>query len=131
MAEIQAKAHDYKLNKGLTERFFGSAMKAPAKVFPRLLQLSNHHLEKMKRVERFKHQRSSLSAKRNEIIARFQNENDEVPNFKIKLTKIEQGRFTLGFFQQLAVNESKIDKDRTAKQQKQNQQNQGDSNDGK
>lgn len=124
LAEIQAKAHDYKLNKGLTERFFGSAMKAPAKIFPRLLQLSNHHLEKLKRVERFKHQRSFLSAKRNEILMRFQSETDEVPNFNTKLTKIEQGRFTLGFFQQMAFNESKVP-------QKQNQQNQGDANDGK
>ena len=131
LAEIQAKAHDYKLNKGLTERFFGSAMKAPAKVFPRLLQLSNHHLDKMKRSDKYKTHIKPLNEKRNEVLMRFQNETNEAPNFKTKLTKIEQGRFTLGFFQQMAFNAGKADEARIAKLQKQNQQIQGDTNDGK
>jgi CRISPR-associated protein Csd1 len=131
LAEIQAKAHDYKLNRGLTERFFGSAMKAPAKVFPRLLQLSNHHLDKMKRSEKYKKSHFFLKAKRNEVLMRFQSETDELPNFKTKLTKIEQGRFAIGFFQQMAFDASKAEESQLAKQQKQNQQIQGDTNDGK
>lgn len=126
LAEIQAKAHDYKLNRGLTERFFGSAMKAPAKVFPRLLQLSNHHLDKMKRSEKYKKSHFFLKAKRNDVLMRFQSETDEAPNFKTKLTKIEQGRFAIGFFQQMA-----FDANKAGESKKQNQQIQGDTNDGK
>ena len=104
LAEIQAKAHDYKIKTGITEKFFGSVMKSPAKVFPRLIKLSNHHLSKIKRSgksERF------LRDDRNEILSLFQTGTIDAPAFETKLDISAQGRFTIGFCQQMAFIEGK------------------------
>lgn len=48
LAEAQHKAHDYKLEgAGVAERYFGTACAAPGSVFPLLLRLNRHHLNKI------------------------------------------------------------------------------------
>jgi CRISPR-associated protein Csd1 len=54
LAAAQDKAHDYKLEgAGVAERYFGTASISPASVFPLLLRLNRHHLNKISKSERF------------------------------------------------------------------------------
>lgn len=110
LADIQAKAHGYSLKTGMTEKFFGAAMKSPQKIFPRLLELSNYYLGKIRRSEKFAKHESFLRNNRNDILVLFQGKENHPPDFKAKLTMQEQGRFTIGFFQQMAHLESEKNK---------------------
>lgn len=50
LSETQKKAHDYKLEgAGVVERYFGTASVSPASVFPLLLRLNRHHLDKIRK----------------------------------------------------------------------------------
>ena len=55
LAEAQAKAHDYQLEgAGVAERYFGTAMASPASVFPVLLKLNRHHLNNIRKSDKYK-----------------------------------------------------------------------------
>ncbi len=96
LAEAQAKAHDYKLEgAGITERYFGSAMVSPSSVFPILLKLNCHHLNKIGKSDKYKgHDRFLDEAIQNVLI--------RVNQFPRTLNMHAQGRFAIGFYQQKA-----------------------------
>jgi CRISPR-associated protein Csd1 len=101
LAEIQAKAHDYQLSgAGVAERYFGTASVSPASVFPLLLRLNRHHLDKIRKASG-----SSWNQEGNiqEILCLLSP--DAVgapPQFPRHLNLQAQGRFAIGFYQQKA-----------------------------
>ena len=97
LAEAQAKAHDYKLEgAGVTERYFGTAMASPASVFPILLKLNRHHLNKISKSDRYKGHERFLDKDIQDVITKF----DQFPR---TLDLHAQGRFAIGFYQQKAA----------------------------
>lgn len=106
LAEIQAKAHDYHLSgAGVGERYFGTALVSPASVFPLLLRLNRHHLEKIR-----KKSGSSWNQEDNiqGILCKFSPDAAEAPpQFPRHLDLQAQGRFAIGFYQQKAEVESR------------------------
>ena len=97
LAETQAKAHDYKLEgAGVAERYFGTAMTSPASVFPILIKLNRHHLNKIRKSDRYKgHDRFLDETIQNVLI--------KVSHFPRTLDLHAQGRFAIGFYQQKAA----------------------------
>lgn len=101
LAEIQTKAHDYKLSgAGVAERYFGTASVSPASVFPLLLRLNRHHLDKIRKTSG-----SAWNQEGNiqDVLCRFAPESAGAPpQFPRHLDLQAQGRFALGFYQQKA-----------------------------
>lgn len=81
----------------ITDRYFGSALSAPASVFARLLRRAHPHLSKLATEKRGAFYRLDESLQ--QILACFEDK-----TFPTILTLIEQGRFTLGYYQQKAAN---------------------------
>ena len=98
LAEAQAKAHDYQLEgAGVTERYFGTAMASPASVFPILIKLNRHHLNNIRKSDKYKgkgHDRFLDEA--------IQDVLTKVNQFPRTLDLHAQGRFAIGFYQQKA-----------------------------
>ncbi len=107
LAEIQAKAHDYQLSgAGVAERYFGTASVSPASVFPLLLRLNRHHLDKIRKTSgSVWNQEGNIQ----EILVRFAPEatTGAPPQFPRHLDLQAQGRFAIGFYQQKAVVEKR------------------------
>jgi CRISPR-associated protein Csd1 len=101
LAEIQAKAHDYQLSgAGVAERYFGTASVSPASVFPLLLRLNRHHLDKIRKASG-----SAWNQEGNiqEVLCRLAPEAAGAPpQFPRHLDLQAQGRFAIGFYQQKA-----------------------------
>jgi CRISPR-associated protein Csd1 len=121
LAAAQDKAHDYKLEgAGVAERYFGTASVSPASVFPLLLRLNRHHLNKISKSERFAGHERFLQEQIQNILALFQpGQPGTPPAFPRTLDLQAQGRFALGFYQQSAEDDaarkaSKSDKPETA-----------------
>ena len=115
LAEAQAKAHDYKLEgPGVAERYFGTAMASPASVFPILLKLNRHHLNNIRKSDKYKGHDRFLDEATQEVLTK-------IYPFPRTLDLHAQGRFAIGFYQQKAA-------DRVAREAaKQNENNnQGD-----
>lgn len=89
LEKIQLEATDVKLNRTIKDAYFSSASSRPALIMPRLIDLSNYHLRKLKegRVIYF----SKLI---NEIMGKIK---DSLPT---NLSIMEKGEFQLGYFQQ-------------------------------
>jgi CRISPR-associated protein, csd1 family len=89
LEKIQLEATDVKLNRTIKDAYFSSASSRPALIMPRLINLSNYHLRKLKegRVIYF----SKLI---NEIMGKIK---DSLPT---NLSIMEKGEFQLGYFQQ-------------------------------
>lgn len=89
LEKIQLEATDVKLNRTIKDAYFSSASSRPALIMPRLIDLSNYHLRKLKegRVIYF----SKLI---NEIMGKIK---DSLPT---NLSIMEKGKFQLGYFQQ-------------------------------
>ncbi len=101
LAEIQAKAHDYQLSgAGVAERYFGTASVSPASVFPLLLRLNRHHLDKIRKSSgSLWNQEGNIQ----EILCRMSPDAaDAPPQFPRHLDLQAQGRFAIGFYQQKA-----------------------------
>ncbi|MFH0726972.1 MAG: type I-C CRISPR-associated protein Cas8c/Csd1 [Pseudomonadota bacterium] len=115
LSEIQAKAHDYQLTgAGVAERYFGTASVSPASVFPLLIRLNRHHLEKIR-----KSSGSAWNQEGNiqEILSRITpDETGAPPQFPRHLDLQAQGRFAIGFYQQKANVEKLKDAARKAKE---------------
>ena len=109
LAEIQAKAHDYKLSgAGVAERYFGTASVSPASVFPLLLRLNRHHLDKIKKSPRYGGDERFLEDDIQTILTKFKPDAPtEAPEFPRHMTLQEQGRFAIGFYQQKADTEQR------------------------
>jgi CRISPR-associated protein Csd1 len=105
LAETQRKAHDYKLEgAGVAERYFGIASTSPSSVFPLLLRLNRHHLDKIRKSERYSGHERFLTEQIQSILVRFRPNSDDQqpPDFTRNLDLQAQGRFALGFYQQQA-----------------------------
>jgi len=101
LAEIQAKAHDFKLSgAGVAERYFGTASVSPSSVFPLLLRLNRHHLEKIRKASGGTwNQENNIQ----EVICKLAPDGaGTAPNFPRHLDLQAQGRFAIGFYQQKA-----------------------------
>ena len=97
LAEAQAKAHDYQLEgAGVTERYFGTAMASPASVFPILIKLNRHHLNKVGKSDRYRGHERFLDKAIQDILIK-------VNQFPRTLDLHAQGRFAIGFYQQKAA----------------------------
>jgi len=106
--ETQKKAHEYGL-KGATvaEKYFGTASTSPAYVFPYLVKLNRHHLQKIGKSAKYAGDERFLEEAIFSILARLgQSEemrrNKIAPAFPRTLDLQSQGRFALGFYQQMA-----------------------------
>lgn len=108
LAEAQQKAHDYKLEgAGVAERYFGTACSSPASVFPLLLRLNRHHLNKISKSDRYKGHERFLEDAIQQILALFRPEGSkQPPRFPRVLDLQAQGRFALGFYQQQAADDA-------------------------
>ena len=109
LAEAQAKAHEYKLEgAGVAERYFGTASVSPASVFPILLRLNRHHLNKIKKSDRFAGHERFLEDAIQGLLAKFKPPHSgQPPQFPRHLDLQEQGRFALGFYQQNAETDAR------------------------
>ena len=97
LAEAQAKAHDYQLEgAGVTERYFGTAMASPASVFPILLKLNRHHLNKISKSDRYRRPDRFFDEAIQDVLTK-------VNQFPRTLDLHAQGRFAIGFYQQKAA----------------------------
>jgi CRISPR-associated protein Csd1 len=103
-SRLQKKAHEGKLEgPGVVERYYAGASSAPGSVYPVLVKLHNHHLRKLEqggaagvRVAGFFRNRIA------EVLSRFPSDESGTPQFRQTLDLEAQGRFALGFYQQLA-----------------------------
>ena len=97
LAEAQAKAHDYRLEgPGVAERYFGTAMASPASVFPILIKLNRHHLNSIRKSDKYKGHDRFLEEAIQEV-------STKIYPFPRTLDLHAQGRFALGFYQQKAA----------------------------
>ena len=97
LAEAQAKAHDYQLQgAGVAERYFGTAMASPASVFPLLLKLNRHHLNKIGKSDNYKGHKLFLDEAIQDVMTK-------VNEFPRTLDLHAQGRFAIGIYQQKAA----------------------------
>lgn len=104
LAAAQDKAHDYKLEgAGVAERYFGTASVSPASVFPLLLRLNRHHLNKIGKSDRFGGHERFITEQIQQVVTLFKPANPGLPPvFPRTLDLQAQGRFALGFYQQQA-----------------------------
>lgn len=108
LAEAQQKAHEYKLEgAGIAERYFGTACSSPASVFPLLIRLNRHHLNKISKSDRYKGHERFLKETIQLVLALFKpEESNQPPKFPRVLDLQAQGRFALGFYQQQAADDA-------------------------
>lgn len=105
LAAAQDKAHDYKLEgAGVAERYFGTAGMSPASVFPLLLRLNRHHLNKISKSKRFAGDERFIQQQMQGVLVLFKPARPGAsPAFPRTLDLQAQGRFALGFYQQMAA----------------------------
>jgi CRISPR-associated protein Csd1 len=108
MADLQNAAHEYELEgAGVVERYYGTASSAPAGVFAVLWKLHNHHLRKLEQQgDKGQAKASAIRGRIAEIAAKFPPSGPgQSPRFPRQLSLEEQGRFALGFYQQMAADQ--------------------------
>ncbi|GHV23581.1 hypothetical protein AGMMS49959_17060 [Planctomycetales bacterium] len=105
LAETQKKAHDYKLEgAGVVERYFATAGVSPSSVFPLLLRLNRHHLNKIRKSEKWSGGERFLEEQIRTIAAKFKSCGEGCPPVFPRILDLQaQGRFALGFYQQQAA----------------------------
>jgi CRISPR-associated protein Csd1 len=105
LAAAQDKSHDYKLEgAGVAERYFGTASSSPGSVFPLLLRLNRHHLDKISKSNRFAGHERFIGEQIQGVCALFRPTKPGLPPmFPRTLDLQAQGRFALGFYQQMAA----------------------------
>ena len=108
LAAAQDKAHEFKLEgPGIVERYFGAASVSPSSVFPLLLRLNRHHLNKISKSERFAGSERFLREQIQAILSLFKPATlGAPPSFPRNLDLQAQGRFALGFYQQAAEDDA-------------------------
>lgn len=108
LADAQATAHEYKLEgAGVAERYFGSASVTPALVFPLLLRLNRHHLDKIRRSDSRRSHAGFIEDSIQSILSLFSPvQQGGPPEFPRLLDLHAQGRFAMGFYQQKAASDA-------------------------
>jgi CRISPR-associated protein Csd1 len=99
LENLQSAAQGQNLNRTIVNRFYGAASTRPGVVFPRLIELSQHHLTKAERKHRWA---SNLDREMVSIL----NGIDGI-EFPSTLSLEEQGRFALGYYHQRAFRPNK------------------------
>ncbi|QEH32076.1 CRISPR-associated protein (Cas_Csd1) [Aquisphaera giovannonii] len=89
LEKVQEESADSKLNSTVKDRFFGSAAATPAAIFPRLLRLHQHHLNKMSS--------DGLRITREKLVGEISGRLDRFPSH---LPLEKQGLFYLGYYHQ-------------------------------
>jgi CRISPR-associated protein Csd1 len=104
LAEAQERAHEFKLEgAGIAERYFGAASVAPCSVLPLLIRLNRHHLEKMRKSDKYRSHVPYIEAEIQNIMALLVSRiAGKPPEFPRYLDLKKQGRFAIGFYQQKA-----------------------------
>lgn len=109
---LQRSAHGSSFDGStIAERYFGSASTTPNTAFSLLWKLHQHHLKKL-RQQGEKGQRAAAKIKTSiiEIAGLFvPTIPGTPPQFPRYFTLVEQGRFALGFYQQMAARKAAID----------------------
>jgi CRISPR-associated protein Csd1 len=105
LASTQSKAHDFKLEgAGVSERYFGTASVSPSSVLPLLIRLNRHHLNKIRKSERFGGHERFIQEQIEAVLVLFKPARPGLPPaFPRTLDLQGQGRFALGFYQQHAA----------------------------
>lgn len=95
----------------IAERYFGSASTTPNTAFSLLWKLHQHHLKKLRQQgEKGQRAASKIKTSITEIAGLFGPVTPGAsPQFPPYFTLVEQGRFALGFYQQMAVRKAAID----------------------
>ena len=93
LEKLQNSASNYSLNRTIKDSYFSSAASRPALVFPKILMLAQNHLNKSK----FKGYYNKQIA---EIIEMMED------SFPETLSLIDQGKFIIGYYQQLNYKEN-------------------------
>ncbi len=110
LAALQDAAHDYGLEgPGVVERYYGSASTAPANVFGVLWKLHVHHLRKLEQSEKGRKAAGRIRGVLADIAGLFPPGGpNQPPRFPATLSLEGQGRFALGYYQQLAADRKAI-----------------------
>ena len=105
LAALQDAAHDYELKgPGVVERYYGAASTAPANVFGVLWKLHIHHLRKLEQSKQGRSTAHHIRGRLADIVSQFAPGGPgKPPRFPATLSLEAQGRFALGFYQQLAA----------------------------
>jgi CRISPR-associated protein Csd1 len=95
----------------IAERYFGSASTTPNTAFSILWKLHQHHLKKLRQQgDKGKRGAAKIKESITHITSLFQPESPgAAPQFPRYFSLVEQGRFTLGFYQQMAFRKAAID----------------------
>lgn len=108
--ELQAAYHEYKLEgPSVVERYYGTASTSPNSAFGILWRLHTHHLRKVGRTggDKGKAKAYAIKQKIAGITKYFKRRNEmdftSPPEFPRSFNMQEQGRFALGFYQQIAA----------------------------
>lgn len=113
LADTQAKALNADSKKGedwktanatIMDRYFGTASVSPSSVLPLLLRLNRHHLNKIRKSERFGGHEAFIQEQIEAVLVLFKPVRSGLPPaFPRTLDLQAQGRFALGFYQQHAA----------------------------
>jgi CRISPR-associated protein Csd1 len=99
LENLQTAAQGQNLNRTVVNRFYGAASTRPGVVFPRLIELSQHHLTKAEKKHRWA---SNLDRDMVSIL-----DGIDGIEFPSTLSLEEQGRFALGYYHQRAFRPNK------------------------
>ena len=91
---VQSDAAERDLNRTIRDTYFGAAMSNPASVFPRLIQLNQHHMRDLKR------SKPGLHVTRDRLIGEIWNRLDADGSLPPSLPLAERARFALGYYHQ-------------------------------
>lgn len=90
LEKIQEEAHNEHINSTIRDRYYGAASSNPITVFPTLLKLTNHHLNKLENRGR----KTNFEKLLGDIIDPLQ------PEFPAAFSIQDQGRFAVGYYHQ-------------------------------
>ena len=97
LEKIQQNASDVKLNRTVKDSYFSLACSNPCEAFPRLFELAHYHLRKDK-----------YAIFDNNLICEIIDKLDD--SFPAAMSMVEQGKFIIGYYQQVQSLYEKSDK---------------------